>query len=44
MLGKIAKCDNSRLMNVLRVEPIPINKTIIDMGHSLIERNMVQKK
>lgn len=44
MLGKNAKFDNSRLLNVLKIEQMPISKTVIDMAYSLIEKNIIQKK
>ena len=44
MLGKKSKFNNSRLINVLKLEKTPINKTIIDMANSLIERNVIKRK
>ena len=44
MLSKKAQFDNSRLIDTLKVEQVPIKTTVIDMAHSLIERNFIAKK
>ena len=43
MLGKKFKFENSRLRNVLQIEPIPLKKTIIDMANSMIEKGKITK-
>ena len=44
VLDKKIEIDNSRMVNVLGVKPKPIEKTITDMCHSLIELGIVKKK
>ena len=44
MLGVRSKYDNSRLVNVLKIQPRPLKNTLIDMAYSLIERGIVEKK
>ena len=44
MLGKKPKLDNSRLLNVLKIEQVPISKTVVDMAYSLIERKLIKVK
>ena len=44
MLGVRSTYDNSRLINVLGIQPRPLNSTLIDMAYSLIERGIIEKK
>ena len=44
MLGIKAKFDNSRMKNVLKIEPIELKKTIVDMAYSLIEKNIIKTR
>lgn len=39
--GQELKLDNTRIRTVLGLEMIPVEKSIIDMGHSLIEKGIV---
>ena len=43
MLGQKSNYDNSRMRNALRIEPQPIDKTLIDMANSMIEKNYIKK-
>merc|ERR1712127_80981 len=40
--GKNTRVDNSRMRNVLKIEPIDFNKTIIDMAHSFIDLGLAK--
>lgn len=42
-LGKRFVFDNSRFRNVLRIEPIPLKNTIIEMANNLIEKGWIKK-
>jgi nucleoside-diphosphate-sugar epimerase len=42
-LGKYAQTDNSNLRNILGINPIDFDKTIIDMTNSLIEKGFFLK-
>ncbi len=44
MLGVRSKYDNSRQVNVLRIQPIPLRRTLVETAYSLIERGIVEKK
>ncbi len=44
MLGIKTNYDNSRLVNVLKIQPTELKKSLIDMAYSLIERGIVPKK
>jgi hypothetical protein len=44
MLGVTSRYDNSRMKNVLKIEPIGLRSTIVDMAYSLIEKNIIPKK
>ncbi|RNA00909.1 NADPH-dependent aldehyde reductase ARI1-like isoform X1 [Brachionus plicatilis] len=44
MLGIKSSFSNSRMINVLKVEPIALKSTIIDMAYSLIEKGIIAKK
>jgi hypothetical protein len=44
MLGVKSGYDNSRMRNVLKIEPTDLKRTIIDMAYSLIEKNIIPKK
>ena len=44
MLGIKTNYDNSRLINVLKIQPTELKKSLIDMANSLIERGIVAKK
>ena len=44
MLGVKCYFDNSRMINVLGVQPRDIKTTIIDSAYSLIQKNIVPKK
>jgi len=38
------KFDNSKAKNILRLEFIPMKKTIVDMSRALIDFSIIQKK
>ena len=42
-LGKCVSFDNKRMIHVLKIEPIPIKKTLIDMAYSMIEKGKIKK-
>ena len=44
MLGIKSSFDNSRLLDVLKIEQISIENTVTDMAYSLIEKGIVKKK
>jgi nucleoside-diphosphate-sugar epimerase len=44
IVGKFIKCDNSRMKNVLQVEPTALQKSLIDMAYNLIEKGIIPKK
>jgi len=41
--GKQLKVDSGRMINVLGINPIDLNRTVVDMAYSLIERGFVKK-
>ncbi|CAG0887918.1 unnamed protein product [Darwinula stevensoni] len=41
--GQELHYDNSRLRNVLKIEPTEIKRSVIDMGHNLIQNGIVHK-
>ncbi|PIK48965.1 hypothetical protein BSL78_14178 [Apostichopus japonicus] len=43
LLGKYVNYDNTRMREVLKIEPRPLKETICDMGYSLIEEGKVAK-
>ena len=43
IVNKEFKIDNTRMKTILGVKPRPINKTIIDMGYSMIDTGLVKK-
>ena len=40
--GKETSFDNTRMRNVLGIEPRPARETIIDMGHSMIQKGFIK--
>ncbi len=42
-LGKCINFDNKRMIEVLKIEPEPIQKTLIDMAYSMIEKGKIKK-
>ncbi|XP_023930106.1 NADPH-dependent aldehyde reductase ARI1-like isoform X2 [Lingula anatina] len=42
-VGKVAKFDNTRMKEVLGIEPLELKDTILDMCYSMIEKGMVKK-
>uniref|UniRef100_A0A914C0D5 3-beta hydroxysteroid dehydrogenase/isomerase domain-containing protein n=2 Tax=Acrobeloides nanus TaxID=290746 RepID=A0A914C0D5_9BILA len=44
MIGHAVKIDNSKAKNILHLEFIHPEKSLVDMGYSLIERGIVPKK
>ncbi|PIK48966.1 hypothetical protein BSL78_14179, partial [Apostichopus japonicus] len=43
LLGKVVEFDNTRMREVLKVEPRPLKETVDDMAYSLIESGKVEK-
>lgn len=41
-LGKNPRFDNTRMLNVLKIEPHDVKSTIIETGYSLIEKGIVK--
>ncbi|CAG5128697.1 unnamed protein product, partial [Candidula unifasciata] len=41
--GKPFLLDNSRMTQILGIDPVDVNKSLIDMGYSMIENGFVQK-
>lgn len=42
-LGKKYRFDNSRMKNILNIQPTPLKNTMIDMANSLIQKGWVKK-
>lgn len=42
-LGIKYSFDNTRMKNVLKVEPISLKNTLVDMANSMIEKNFIKK-
>ena len=42
-LGKVTLFDNSRMLNVLRVQPRDMRTSLVDMCYSMIENGMIMK-
>ncbi|XP_077988235.1 uncharacterized protein LOC144442737 [Glandiceps talaboti] len=43
-IGKVATLDNTRMKDILGIQPISMDKSFVDMGYSLIETGAVPKK
>ena len=43
-VGKVLTYNTDRMQSVLGINPIPLEQTLIDMGYSLIEYGLVQRK
>lgn len=43
MLEIETKYDNTKMKNLLKLNPISVDKTIIDMAYSMIESGFVKK-
>ncbi|XP_077988278.1 uncharacterized protein LOC144442779 [Glandiceps talaboti] len=43
-LGKISRFDNTRMKDILGIQPVSMEKSFVDMGYSLIELGVVPKK
>ena len=43
-LGIKYNFDNSRMKNVLKIEPVPLKNTLVDMANSMIEKGFIGKK
>ncbi len=41
--GKVYDYDNTRMTSVLGVQPRPARDTLVDMGHSMIEKGFIKK-
>jgi len=41
--NKELKLDNSRIRNVLGIQPIPLEQTIVDMANSMIEKGFIKR-
>lgn len=44
MLGVKSNFDNSRMINVLKIEPTNMKDTVVDMAYSMIEKGILPKK
>lgn len=42
-LGKCIKLDNSRMRNVLGIEPTPMEDTFLTMAYSMVERGFAKR-
>ena len=42
-IGAKATYDNSRIRNVLKIDPIPMEKSLVDMAYSAVEKGFVKK-
>ncbi|XP_033107477.1 putative uncharacterized oxidoreductase YDR541C [Anneissia japonica] len=42
-LGVVITADNTRMKDVLKIDPIPVEESLIEMGYSVIEKGWVKK-